>query len=72
MRMGSIWGAELKTAPKAKPLAELLVAEAAKQGATIEELKLAAKIATHVYERAMRSAGLSEFLGEAQAALDRM
>lgn len=68
--MGSMWGPVLKTAPKAKPLAELLVAEAAKQGATLEDLELAAKIAAHVYERAMRSAGLSEFLGEAQAALD--
>ena len=70
--MESMWGPALKTAPKAKTLAELLVAEAAKQGATIEELELAAKIAAHVYERALRSAGLSEFIGEAQAALDRL
>ena len=70
--MGSMWRPVLNTAPKAKTLAELLVAEAAKQGATMEELQLAAKIATHVYESAMQSASLTEFFGKAQATLDRI
>lgn len=72
MRMGSIWGAELKTAPKAKPLAELLVAEAAKQGATIEELKLAAIMARDAYEYAMKKATLGKFVEDAMEKLGRM
>lgn len=71
-KVGTMWNAAMKTAPKAKKLAELLVTEAAKQWATMEELELAAKIATHAYERAMQSTALTEFFGEAKAAIDRL
>ena len=64
--------ASLKHCPKAKPLAEMLVAEAARQGATIRELELAGNIAVRAYESAMDQSRkiLTEFQREAQSELE--
>lgn len=57
---------------KIRPLAATLVKAAAEQGATLEELEIAADMALNAYRDAMdRSAvPLAEFESEAKAALD--
>lgn len=71
---GPIWRPVVKRTPKALPLARRLMEAAAEQGATLEDLRNAAKIAVAAYECAMDPALCStrEFLGEAQAALDEL
>lgn len=60
----------IEQAPKAAMLAKLLIAEAAKQDATIRDLELAGKLAVNAYEAAMRSTGLAEFQRKAETAFD--
>ncbi len=64
--------ANLKLHPKAKPLAQLLVAEAARQEVTLGELTVATMIAVEVYKDAMdqRSTPVKGFEGEAKASLE--
>ena len=62
----------LKIHPKAKPLAERLVAEAARQEVSLSELRLAAKIAVTMYEQAMNPASMcvKGFESDAKATLE--
>lgn len=57
--------------PKAKPLALTLIAAAAEQGASAEELRIACDLAIRAYEEARDNSAvpLSAFQGEAEAAL---
>ena len=71
---GPVWRPVVKHTPKALPLARKLMEAAAVQGATLEELRNAAKIAVAAYECAMDPALCStrEFLGEGLDALSEL
>ncbi len=58
--------------PKSKPLAELFVAEAARQEVTLKELTVAAKATVEAYRDAMdpKSISVKGFEGKAKAALE--
>ncbi len=64
----------LRKNPKAKPLAKTLVAEAAQQGASAEELRIACDLAMMAYEEARDNSTvpLFAFRSKAEAALDSM
>lgn len=62
----------LEMNPKAKPLARALIAAAAEQGVSMEELRLACELAVSACQTARdkSAAPLSELKREAEAALD--
>lgn len=72
MRDISIYTPILKANPKAKPLAQSLIAAAAEQGASLEELRIACDLAVRAYQTARdkSAAPLSVLKREAEAALD--
>ncbi len=71
--MNAIYAPLIRKYPKAKPLAQTLVAAAAAQGASARELEIACKLAMEAYEFAMDHSGVSltQFQSEAEAALAR-
>ena len=68
----SIYTPLIEMNPKAKPLAQTLIAAAAEQGANAEDLELACKLAVMAYRkaRANSSVPLAMFESEVKAALD--
>lgn len=68
----SIYTPILKTNPKAKPLAQTLIAAAAEQGASLEELQIACELAVRAYQTAQDKSAmlLSVLKREAETALD--
>lgn len=58
--------------PKAKPLAQTLIAAAAEQGASMNELELACKLALEAYREALdnTNASLAEFQSKAESSID--
>lgn len=63
-----------KRYPKAKPLAMSLITAAAEQGASIEELRYACKLAMDACEKGRDTSvpAISLFSSEAKAALERI
>lgn len=72
MEETSIYTPALEMNPKAKPLARTLIAAAAEQGASMEELQLACELAVSACQTARdkSAAPLSILKREAEAALD--
>lgn len=71
----SIYTPILKANPKAKPLAQTLIAAAAEQGANMEELRVACDLAQRAYRKA-RDESVTKLTtplkGKAEAALERI
>lgn len=68
----SLYTPILNKNPKAKPLAQSLIAAAAEQGACLEDLRIACQLAMDAYQKAMDQSGvvLSGFESQAKAALE--
>ena len=64
----------LREHPKAKPLAMALIAAAAEQGASTEDLRIACELAQGAYREAMDNSRfpVTQFESDAKAALERI